>query len=103
MASPSESNVVPSTGRPRHRLPRRQLAIADAFADVEHRRLVFFTLTDDDHAVHLNDSQAIAHGVDRGLVQRILVAATHPARGGERSRFGDPRHLHRDVAVESAA
>ena len=74
-------------------------AIADALAVVEHRRLVLFAFTDDDHAVHRHGSEHVAHGIDRGAVGPFLVTPTHPAGGGHRRRFGDSDQLECEVAV----
>ena len=37
--------------------------------------------------------ERLAHGVDGGLVGRLLVAAAHPARGGERRGLGHAHQL----------
>ena len=80
-----------------------RLSVTDALADIEHRRLVLLTLADDHDAIHRNRPETVAHGVDRGLVERVLVAATHPARRGQRGCLSHPAQLEGDVAIKSAA
>jgi len=78
-------------------------APTDLLADIQHRRCVLFTLANDDHTVHLDHFEAVAHGVDGSLVERILIAATHPARSSQRRGFGHAAQLHGDVAIQSTA
>ena len=47
---------------------------ADLLADVEHRRLVALALADHHRAVDVEHVERLAHGVDRRLVGRVLVA-----------------------------
>ena len=77
----------------------RRRAVADALAVVEHRRFVLLALADDDDAVHRHGVEHDAHGVDRGAVGAVLVAAAHPAGGGQRGGLGDPDQLQGEVAV----
>ena len=73
-------------------------AVADDFAVVEHRRFVLLALADYDDAFHGDALQRVAHGVDRGLVDQLLVALAHMNRGSHRSRLGHSYQLHRQVA-----
>ena len=75
-------------------------AVADVLAVVEHRRFVLLTLADDDGAAHGDRVQHRAHGVDRGLVDDLLVAAPEMTGGGERSGLGGADELEREVAVD---
>ena len=43
-------------------------AVADQLAAVEHRRLVLLAFADDDHAVHVDVGEGVAHGLDGGVV-----------------------------------
>ena len=74
-------------------------AVADLLAVVEHRRFVLLAFADDDDAVHRDRVEHEAHRVDGGAVGGELVAAAHPAAGGERGGLGDPGELHREVAI----
>ncbi len=78
----------------------RPVSRADLLADEQHRRLVALALADDDGALDGERVEGVSHGVDGGLVGRLLVAATHQARGGERSCLGDAHRLEGEVAVE---
>ncbi len=72
---------------------------ADFLADIEHRRLVALALADHHPAV---DGQAVerpAHGVDRGLIGRLLVAAPHQPPSRQSRRLGNPNRLQRQIAV----
>ena len=77
----------------------RRRAVADALAVVEHRRFVLLAFADDDDAVHRDGLEHDAHGVDRGAVGAVLVAATHEPRRGQRGRLGHAHQLHGEVAV----
>ena len=79
----------------------RRLAVADPLAVVEHGRLVLLALADDDDPVHRHALQHDAHRLDRGAVGALLVATTHPARGGHRRRLGHPDELEGEVAIGS--
>ena len=81
----------------------RAAAGADLLADEQHRRLVALALADDDGAVDRQIVQFAAHGVDRCLVGRLLVAAAAQPRRRHRSALGDPCHLQRESAVEHGA
>ena len=98
--------------RPLERIDRdvdlRWRAVADVLAVVEHRRLVLLALADHHDAVHRHRLEHVAHGVDRGLVGSLLVAAAdHPSRG-QRRRLGHPDEfegqvpIHPDVLVIEA-
>ena len=90
--------VVPSSGS-RAMSTLGPLPGADLLADVEHRRLVALALADHDRAVDVEHVERLAHGVDRGLVGRLLVAAAHQPGAGEGGRLGDPDAVQRQVAV----
>ena len=62
---------------------------AHLLADVEHRRLVALALADHHRAVDVERVERLAHGVDRGLVGLVLVAAAHQPRRGDGGRLGD--------------
>jgi hypothetical protein len=71
----------------------RRAALADAFTDEEHGRLVSLTLADDDRAVDSHVIEGLAHGVHRGLVGRVLVPLAHPAAGSQCRALGHLEHL----------
>ena len=75
---------------------------ADLLADIEHRRLVALALADHHGAVDGERVERAAHGVDRGLVGRLLVAAAHQLGGRQRRRFGDAHRFEREIAVHLA-
>ena len=72
-------------------------------ADIEHRRLVAFTLTDHDAAGNRQIVQLAAHGVDSHLVGGFLVPLTTIARGSHSGGFDHTCHLHRQHTVEMAS
>ena len=74
----------------------------DLLADIEHRRLVALALADHDGAVDGERVQRAAHGVDRRLVGRLLVAAAHQLGGRERRRLGHAHRFQREIAVHLA-
>ena len=75
------------------------LAGPDLFADVEHRRLVALAFTDHHGAFDIEAVERLAHRVDRGLVGRLLVAASHQPRGRQRRHFGHPDCFEREIAI----
>ena len=75
------------------------LAGAHPLADEEHRRLVALALADHDRAVDVEDVERLAHGVDRRLVGRLLVAAPHQPGAGEGGCLGHPDAVQRQVAI----
>ena len=95
---PSDVSVVPSIGSTAMSVSGG-VAVADLLAVVEHRRLVLLALADDDDAVHRHGVEHEAHGVDGGAVGALLVAAAHPAGGGQRGGLGDPDELQGEVAI----
>ncbi len=74
-------------------------AVADALAVGEHGRLVLLALADHDESIHLDRLERVVHAVDGGLIGRLLVAATHERRAGERGGLGDAHELKREVTV----
>src|SRR5207248_4089520 len=79
----------------------RTIAVADFLAVVKHRRFVLLAFTDDDDALHRHGRHELPHGIHRGCVGTVLVAAADPPTGSHGSRFGDPDQLEREVAVRS--
>ena len=80
---------------------RPLVSAADLLADIEHRRLVALALADDDETVDIGDRiERLAHGIDRRLVGRLLIAPAPPARRGDRRGFGDAGDLDGEHAVE---
>ena len=77
----------------------RGSAVADALTVEEHRCFVLLALTDDDDAVHRDAGQHGAHGGDCSAVGTVLVATSHPARGGHSGCFCDSHELHGEVAI----
>ena len=51
----------------------------DFFADIQHRRFVTFALTDDHRAIHIELIERRAHGFDRSMIRRFLVATPDQA------------------------
>ena len=79
----------------------RTFARADLLADVEHGRFVAFALADHHNAVDVEDVQFLTHGIDRGLVGLLLVAAAHPERRHDSRAFRYARHLQRQHSVQT--
>src|SRR5262249_17972539 len=71
----------------------------DLLADIKHRRLVPLAFADHHGAVDGEAVERGAHGIDRGLVRRLLVAAPHEPRGGQSRRLGHAHHFQRQVAI----
>ena len=79
-------------------------AAAELLADVQHRRFVAFAFADDDSAGDLHVAERLAHLFDRRAVGGVALAATHPARRGQRRAFGDLDEIERmDRMVEDRA
>jgi hypothetical protein len=93
---PLALKVVPSTGS-----TAMSTCGSLLLAVVEHRRVVLLALADDHHAGHRDRAEHRPHGVDRRLVDRLLVAVAHLARGRHGRRLGDPHQLECEVAVGS--
>jgi hypothetical protein len=86
-------------GRRRSGRRRRRPLAAPLLAVEEHGRLVLLAFADHDDAVHRDGVDHEAHRVHGRRVGGDLVAATHPAPGRERGRFGDADEFHGQVAV----
>jgi len=82
-------------------LDRVAVALADFFADEEHRRLVPLALADDDGSLDVELVERAAHGVASGLVGTVSVAFAHPHAAGERGSFGNADEFKRKVSVHS--
>jgi hypothetical protein len=78
----------------------RAAAQPDLLADVEHRRLVALALADDDAALDVERVQRRAHGVHRGLVGLLLVAAADHVEAGDGRGLADAHGGQRQVTVE---
>ncbi len=59
----------------------RAAAVADLFAVVQHRGIVFLALADDHDALHRHRVDEQPHGVHRGGIGSVLVAAADPPGG----------------------
>ena len=77
--------------------------VADLLADEEHRRLVALALADHDGAVDRQPVELAAHGVDRRLVGRLLVAAAAQPRRGDGGALGDAHEFQRQDALDDLA
>ena len=92
-------SVVPSSGSSAMSI-FWPVPASDLLADIEHRRLVALALADHHQPVHVGDLvQRLAHGIDRRLVGRLLVAAPGKPRRRDRRRLGDPRDLDGEASV----
>ena len=84
--------------RRRDRRRRRQageLPVADTLAVEQHWGFVLLALADDDDAVHVDGRQHGAHGIDRGLINLVLVAAALVASRRDGRHLGDVNELER--------
>src|SRR5579871_5060149 len=79
------------------------MLVADLLADIEHRRLVALALADHDGAIDGKRVEFAAHGIDRRLVRRLLVAAAPEPRRRHRRAFGDANELDRKHALDRKA
>ena len=70
---------------------------------IEHRGLVLLALADDDDPIHLDRVHHHAHGVDRRLVRRLLVAPAHPSGRRQGRCLGNPSELHGEVPVRGGS
>lgn len=77
----------------------RARAIADTFTVEQHGGVVLFPLTDDDHTIHRDGADELAHRVDCSTIGPVLVTASDPPRGRHRSSFGDTHELEGQVAI----
>ena len=94
-------------GRERRALKRIQrnidlvlAALADLFPDVQHRRLVTFTLADHDFPIDIQIIQGRAHRINRGLVRLLFVAAPNEFPGGDGGNLGDADRIQHQAAIE---
>ncbi len=73
---------------------------ADLLADEQHRRLVALALADHDGALDRQLVELAPHGVDRGLVGRLLVAMAAQPRRRHRRALGHAHDLEREDALQ---
>jgi hypothetical protein len=73
-----------------------QVGAADPLADVQHRRLVAFALTDDDPAGEVDLVHRPAHRLGRRRIGPVLLVPTHEPRRLDRRRHRHPDHLERE-------
>ncbi len=78
----------------------RPLLVADLLADEQHRRLVEFALPDHHGAVDRQLVELAPHGVDRGLIGGLVLAAPAQARGGDRGALGHAHDLDSENALQ---
>ena len=76
------------------------LLVADLLADEQHRRLVALALADHHGAVDRQLVELAPHGVDRGLVGGLLVAAAAQPRRRHRRALGHAHDLDREDALQ---
>ena len=74
--------------------------VADLLADEQHRRLVALALADHHRAVDRQLVELAPHGVDRGLVGGLLVAAAAQPRRRHRRALGHAHDLERQDALQ---
>ncbi len=74
-------------------------AAADPLAVVEHGGVVLLALADHHHPVHGDLAEHRAHGVDRRLVDRLLVAAAQVPGPSDGRGLGRANQLESEVAV----
>ena len=76
--------------------------VAHRFADVQHGRLVAFALTDDDGAAHVHEAEGVTHGLGRGEVGAVPIAAPDEASRRQRGSLGHPNHLESQVSIHGS-
>ena len=77
----------------------RRRALADLFADVEHRRFVAFALANHDRAVDGQLVHRLPHGFDGGLVGLVTVALPHREGRGDRGLLDNVQEMKGKVGV----
>ena len=95
-------SVVPSSGSTAISTLRPRLG-ADLLADEQHRRFVALALADHHRAVDRQLVELAPHGIDRGLVGGLFVAAAAQPRRRDRRALGHPRDLEREDALQHQA
>src|SRR5262245_50639202 len=78
----------------------RAMLGADFLANEQHRRFVDLTLANDDGAVDRQFVEFAAHGVDRSLVGRLVLAMPPQARRGYRRTLGDAHDFEGENAFQ---
>ena len=73
---------------------------ADLLADIEHRRLVALALADHDGALDRQLVELAPHGVDGGLVGRLLLPVAAQPRRRHRRPLRHAHQLQRENALE---
>ena len=68
---------------------------ADAFADVQHGRLIALAFPDDDVSGDVYVFESAPHGLHRGLIGAGVVTLSHGARRSDGGFFHHSRHLKR--------
>src|SRR5207302_9401790 len=74
-------------------VPLGTVAAADAFAYVQHRRLVALALADHDQAVEACFFHRFPSRIDGRLIRLVVVPVAHPVGRGDRGGFGDADEL----------
>ena len=74
---------------------------ADALADVQHRRLVALTLTDDDAPVDRHAIELAPHRLDGGLIGPLAVAEPHRVRARDGGLLDDAEELEREIGFHA--
>ena len=76
-------------------------ALADFFADIEHRRFVALALADHDLAVNIEIVQRRTHGVDRSLIGFLFVAPAYEFPCGDGGGLGHTDGVQHQAAVQN--
>jgi hypothetical protein len=62
--------------------------------------MVFFSLANDDYAIHADGAQRKSHGINGSLVYQFFVTHTHVAGSGKGRDLGNSHQFHGNVAPD---
>jgi hypothetical protein len=72
------------------------------FSDIEHRRLIAFSLTDHNPRFHINSVKCRTHRSHSGLVGEILITSTDGARCRNGGGFRHANTLKSEVSIHAS-
>jgi hypothetical protein len=75
--------------------------LADALADVQHRRFVALAFANDNRSVNRHMVQHPAHRLDRHLIRLVPVALPHRLGARDRRLFDDAQEFEGEIGIHT--
>ena len=77
-----------------HRVNGNITAAADFLTDIQHRRFIHLTFTDNYCTADIYRIECLAHSVDRQLIGTVFITTSYTAAAGNCCSFGNTYELH---------